>query len=106
VPIVGAFPSPGAGLPASPGATGYGDLGRGVMYGPGQFNFDTTVMKAFRVGGIHEDSTLQFRSEFFNIFNHSQFSNPATNVAATSVGVISATSVAARIVQFALRYSF
>ena len=99
VPVIGAINGVG-------GATGYGNIGRGILLGPGQFNFDTAIVKAFKVGGIHEDANLQFRSEFFNIFNHAQFSNPATNVAATSVGVISTTSVAARIIQFALRYSF
>lgn len=28
------------------------------------------------VGGIREDANLEFRAEFFNLFNHPQFSNP------------------------------
>ncbi|HEY7387156.1 MAG TPA: carboxypeptidase-like regulatory domain-containing protein, partial [Bryobacteraceae bacterium] len=56
--------------------TGFGNSGLGILYGPGQFNFDTALIKNTRVGGIHEEATLQFRAEFFNIFNHPQFSNP------------------------------
>ena len=50
---------------------------------------------------------LQFRGEFFNIFNHAQFSNPGSNLgAASNFGVISSTTVGPRIVQLALKYSF
>jgi len=43
----------------------------------------------------------------FNAFNHPQFSNPASAVVnASAFGQITTTSVAPRIMQFALRYSF
>ena len=99
VPIVGAINGVG-------GATGYGNTGRGILTGPNQLNFDTSISKAIRVPGMNENSNLQFRTEFFNVFNHTQFSNPATNVGTTGAGVISSTSVAARIIQFALKYNF
>ncbi|HEX4747949.1 MAG TPA: carboxypeptidase-like regulatory domain-containing protein [Bryobacteraceae bacterium] len=87
--------------------TGFGDSGRDVLRGPGQVNFDTSFGREFTVGGLSEGAQLQFRSEFFNIFNHAQFNNPGSNLGApSSFGVISSTAVGPRIVQFGMKYSF
>jgi hypothetical protein len=100
IPVVGAINGAG-------GSTGYGDLGRNVLVGPGQFNFDAAVIKKTTVGGIHESAYLEFRSEFYNLANHPQFANPTSNAgSAATYGVISATTVSPRIIQFALRYAF
>ena len=101
IPVIGATPGV-----AGTGGTGWGNSGLGVLLGPGQFNFDATVAKDTRVGGIHENGTLQFRAEFFNIFNHAQFGNPASNVAVGSFGQITNTTVNPRLIQLALKYSF
>jgi hypothetical protein len=87
--------------------TGYGNAGMGVILGPGQFNFDATLQKTTRVGGIHEDASLVFRAEFFNIFNHPQFLNPSVvDVSKSTFGQITASSVNPRLIQFALKYVF
>ncbi len=95
--------------------TGYGNAGLGVILGPGQFNFDTTLEKTTRVGGINEAATLVFRAEFFNLFNHAQFNAPTggpgpsgsqTDVSNAAFGQITSMSVNPRLVQFALKYSF
>jgi hypothetical protein len=84
--------------------TGFGDVGLGVILGPGQNNWDMSLAKSF---SIREGQTLQFRSEFFNTFNHPQFSNPNTVASATTgFGQITTTSVSPRIIQLALKYSF
>jgi hypothetical protein len=57
------------------------------------------------VGIIRENADLEFRAEFFNAFNKSQFTAPSQAVVG-AFGVISSTSVASRIIQFALRYNF
>ena len=103
IPIIGADPN----VPGT-GGTGWGNSGVGVIFGPGQFNFDTTLGKTTRVGGIHEDATLQFRAEFFNLFNHPQFNIPAgLNFGAPgNFGQITSTSVNPRLVQLALKYVF
>jgi hypothetical protein len=89
------------------GGTGYGDAGYGILLGPGQFNFDMTLQKTTKVGGIHEDATLVFRTEFFNAFNHPQFSNPAVlDVSKSTFGQITSSSVNPRLIQFALKYVF
>ena len=90
----------------SDGSTGYGNSPIGVTLGPGQFNFDMSLVKTTTVGGIREGATLQFRSEFFNAFNHAQFSSPVLNVAAGNFGSILSTSVNPRLIQFGLKYSF
>jgi hypothetical protein len=87
--------------------TGWGNSGIGIIQGPGQFNFDVALIKTTRVGGLSENATLQFRSEFFNLFNHPQFANPvSTDVTQVNFGWITATSVNPRLIQFALKYNF
>ena len=100
---------------ANPGITCgtlYGNSGTGIITGPGQFNFDLSILKTTQ---IFEKQTLQFRAEFFNLFNHPQFTNPnygqgaiyaLPNFAAGNFGQITSTSVNPRIIQFALKYIF
>jgi hypothetical protein len=80
-----------------------GNSGRGMFRGPGQWNIDCSLFKDFP---IKERFGLQFRSEFFNLLNHANFSDPGTNLDSSSFGQISGTSVNARMVQFALKLSF
>jgi hypothetical protein len=98
-----------AGVPA---ATTYGNSGVGILRGPGQANFDFSVLKSTR---ITERQSVQFRAEFFNVFNHPQFSPPSYNsvgryylpdVNSPTGGWITSTSVNPRIIQLALKYSF
>src|ERR1700728_2236469 len=51
-------------------ATLFGSTGQGILLGPGQFNFDASLIKTTHVT---EKSTLQLRFEFFNLLNHPQF---------------------------------
>jgi hypothetical protein len=98
--------------PAIGNGTDYGNSGNGIILGPGQFNWDLAVLKRIR---IREEHTIQFRTEFFNAFNHPQFSNPNYGLGATyalpnvrsgSFGQITSTSVNPRVIQFALKYNF
>jgi hypothetical protein len=96
-------------VPVLPGTTGtiYGNSSLGIVLGPGQFNWDMSLTKTTKVGGIREDATLQFRTEFFNAFNHAQFNNPGTvDVSKSAFGQITSTSVNPRLIQFALKYAF
>ncbi|MGI4757758.1 MAG: carboxypeptidase regulatory-like domain-containing protein [Janthinobacterium lividum] len=95
-----------AAVAGGPLATDYGNSGVGVVRGPGNQNWDMTLVKTTRVGGLREDATLDFRTEFFNAFNHAQYANPGTAVGTASYGVINASSVAPRLIQFALKYQF
>lgn len=86
--------------------TGFGDSGVGIMKCCSQFNFDTAIIKNTVVGGVREDASLQFRAEFFNLFNHPQFNQPANGQNAAGFGAITSSSVPGRILQFGLKYLF
>jgi hypothetical protein len=103
VPVANATTVPGC----TCAGTLYGNSGLGVALGPGQSNWDISLAKLTRVGGLNEKATLEFRTEFFNAFNHPQFSNPATAFnSAASFGLITSTSVNPRLIQFGLKYRF
>jgi hypothetical protein len=101
-----------AGAPAWPvigddgRGTAFGNSGVGIAVGPDQRNFDIAVIKRTSLNRLRENASLEFRTEFFNAFNTPQFANPNTNVSSASFGVISATSVNPRIIQFALKLNF
>jgi hypothetical protein len=87
-------------------ATTFGNSGVGIVKGPGQSNFDMSILKRTPVRKLGEGANVEFRAEFFNAFNHPQFSNPSTDVGSSTFGVISSTSVNPRIIQLALKLSF
>jgi hypothetical protein len=88
------------------GATGWGNGGIGTVYGPPQDSWDIALAKDTKVGGIREDGNLEFRTEFFNAFNHPQFGLPVTNAGSGAFGKITTTVVNPRLIQFALKYTF
>jgi hypothetical protein len=107
-------PSAFCDAPAVGNGTGFGTLGRGVVYGPGQHNIDMSIFKDTRVGGLSESGTVQFRAEFFNTFNTPQFASQTTTQFSTTIsqrsaptfGKITATTVSPRLIQFGLKYIF
>ena len=105
----------------------FGDLGRDEIYGPGFWNYDLSATKNFQ---IRERFQLQFRAEFFNIFNHPNFALPSNvitpgflsdhvtpNPNASTAGLITQTPDVAqgnpglggggpRVMQFGIRFQF
>ena len=86
----------------------FGNLARTLpdVRGPGINNFDMSLVKGFR---IHERLTAQFRGEFFNTWNRTEFANPGTTQGNAQFGVISGISNSAnpaRQVQLALKLVF
>ncbi len=97
--------NPNAFIQPLPGT--YGDVGRNILQGPGLVETDLALAKNFK---FSERFNLQFRSEFFNVFNHTNFNapNPVVYAAATggpspTAGVITATSTTSRQIQFGLK---
>jgi hypothetical protein len=86
-----------------------GDLGRDSVTGPGFANTDFSVTKDTK---ITERFDLQFRSEFFDIFNHPNFGNPVLTTTSGSFGIITSTRFptgdfgSSRQIQFALKLIF
>jgi len=99
------FTSPPA-IGADSVGTAFGNSGTGIADGPGQANLDLAISKAVTLNWPREGSALEFRGEFFNAFNHAQFANPDTNFTSPTFGIISRTSVNARVGQLAVRFSF
>jgi hypothetical protein len=87
-------------------ATGFGNSGVGILRGPGQHNVDAALYKDFGLNWPKQDTVVQFRAEAFNLFNTPQFSNPDTGQTDGTFGQIQSTSVAPRILQFALKLNF
>jgi hypothetical protein len=93
--------------------TDFGNSGTGILLGPGQFNWDLSILKTTRV---KERQTVQFRAEFFNAFNHPQFNNPnntggflsntVPDRSSGTFGNIITTSVNPRVIQLGLKYQF
>ena len=103
--------------------TDFGNVGRNVLRGPGQFNADLSIGKRFR---INESKNIEFRTELFNIFNNVNFANPISNLNAVSssggsidqnsgqiipgragdFGRIISTSNNPRLIQFAVKLNF
>jgi hypothetical protein len=61
---------------------------------------------AFKDIPFTERWRMQFRTEFFNLFNHANFGNPNVNLDSPDYGTIRSTTVNARLIQFALKLSF
>jgi len=70
---------------ALPALGTYGNLSKGALRGPGLFNTDFGVSKAFT---IREGFTASFRAEFFNFFNRSNLNGPVSTVSAGGFGAI------------------
>ncbi len=82
--------------------TGSYGSGRNILRGPGRINLDMAFTKSTR---ITEHTAIELRAEFFNIFNHAEFSNPDTNLSNPTFGQVTSTA-APRIVQFGTRFTF
>jgi len=113
------IPSSKGSATAGAAGTDFGNVGRNVLRGPRQTNVDFSITRRFPFG---ECRNIEFRAEFFNLFNHVNFANPINNlnaVPATSInsagqivgdpgdfGRIIATSNNPRLIQFALKLNF
>ncbi|MFN0170144.1 MAG: carboxypeptidase regulatory-like domain-containing protein [Bryobacteraceae bacterium] len=80
----------------------FGNLGRNTFSAPGLANFDFSLMKQIPITERHQ---IQFRTEFFNLFNTPPLGFPVNNLSAATRGRILGAGTS-RQIQFSLRYSF
>ena len=80
----------------------FGNLGRNAFRAPGLEQWDLGVDKTFHAG---EFMRLQFRSEFFNVLNHTNFGLPTAISTSAAFGTIR-TTYPSRQIQFALKAIF
>jgi Carboxypeptidase regulatory-like domain len=83
----------------------FGTLGRNTFRGPGFHQFDIALIKNTSFGrrGGGEWGILQFRAEFFNIFNIVNFGLPSNTALGSGFGTISRTAGSSRQIQFSLK---
>jgi hypothetical protein len=80
----------------------FGNVGRNILRGPGLANVDFGLNKSFP---IREQMRVQFRGEFFNLFNRVNLGNPNNNVSSNQFGVITGAG-SPRVIQLALKFYF
>jgi len=83
----------------------FGTLGRNTFRGPAFHDFDFALIKDTPFGhrGNGELGTIEFRAEFFNIFNIVNFALPSNIVSGSGFGIISKTAGSSRQIQFSLK---
>ena len=81
----------------------YGQVRANTLRSDRYRQYDASVFKNFR---MPHESTLSFRTEFFNLSNTTSFSAPNATVDAAAGGQVTSTSVPSRDIQFALKYNF
>jgi hypothetical protein len=65
-----------------------GNVARGTLTGPGLFNWDFSVHKDNRLAFLGEAGNLEFRAEFFNLFNRVNFGLPNPSITGFGAGEI------------------
>jgi hypothetical protein len=99
--------TPGVGCTNAAGGPGiplftYGDVGRNSLRGPGINNYDLSITKKTE---IHESMSVEFRAEFFNAFNHTQFLKVDNAGGSSTFGQV-ITDRGPRLIQFGLKFYF
>jgi hypothetical protein len=108
------IPSSSGTATASAAGTDIGNVGRNCLRGPRQLNLDFALAKLFP---LFESQSFEFRTEFFNLFNHPNFANPISNLnalfastgqvlSAGNFGRVISASNNPRIIQLSLKFSF
>ena len=87
---------------AQPAVGTFGNIGKGAVRGPGLFNWDMGLFRNIPVG---ERLRLQFRFEYFNVLNHTNFNDPNISLGAAGFGGIRS-AADPRIGQAALKLIF
>jgi hypothetical protein len=82
-----------------------GNLGRNMYFGPGYANTNLNVVKHFPLHILGERGQLDFRAEFFNLFNRTNLSNVQGDLSSSDFGRAT-TALGGRNVQFGLRLAF
>jgi len=91
---------------SGPNSGRFGRLGRNTFRGPAYYDFDYALIKTTPIGhrrsGL-ERADLQFRGEFFNLFNVVNMGLPANTIKGSGFGIVSKTAGTSRQIQFSLK---
>jgi hypothetical protein len=100
-----------------------GNVGRNSLMGPGLKDLDFSIFKNNKISRISENFNVQFRAEFFNILNFTNFAPPSsgktllsasfansttnpTYSSVTGAGLLTSTQTSSRQIQFAVKVSW
>ncbi len=89
---------------AAPAPGQLGNASRVPVVGPDFVNTDFSVIK--QIALPRKEMGLNFRAEFFNLFNHAQFGSPVNDVSASGFGAVNSTVNNPRLVQLGLKLTF
>lgn len=81
----------------------YGSTPRNLIFGPGQKNVDISFIKFIP---FNERFKGEFRTEFFNVFNWTNYANPGNTIGTATFGRITSASAGPRVIQFAFKLAF
>jgi len=76
IPVPGGYQLLDPSAFCDPGPTQVGNLGRNALVGPGFWNVDLSLVKAFHPRKLGDSGAIQIRADFFNAFNHANLGNP------------------------------
>lgn len=88
---------------AQPALGEFGNCAPRMFHGPGMENTDFSLFKRFPVG---EQRRVELRAEFFNLFNHPNFSNPVGNLSSGNFGHFTGLTTDPREIQLAVKFYF
>ena len=99
---VNCFSTDALGQALANGTPRFGNAGRNILIGPGIQQWDVSVIKR---NPITEKMNLEFRAEFFNMFNHPNFGTPGATIATDAFGQLTS-AASPRDIQFGLKLKF
>lgn len=85
------------------GTPRFGNSGKNILYGPRMQQWDVAFIKRNR---LTEKVNLEFRAEFFNLFNHPYFNTPDATIGSSTAGQLTGEAGTPRDIQFGLKLKF
>ena len=83
-----------------------GNVGRNTLRGGKYLNTDFGVLRTFTLPFLGENRNLQFRAEFFNVYNNVNFTLPVTTLSSSAFGRYTSNATSPRVIQFGLKFNF
>ena len=102
-PSCGALDPSGVNAYSVPAQYTYGNGGRNNLRADDLQNWDISMMKMFSMAN---ERSVEFRSAFYNVFNHTVFATPSTTIDQSTSGLVTRTLNASREIEFALKVRF
>ena len=90
----------------APPAGQLGSVGRNTLRADNYFNADFAALRNFRFSPLGEAGAIEFRAEFFNLFNNHSFTLPVSSLSNAAFGRYVSNSTAPRVIQFVAKIKF